>query len=193
MQITDGATLDLVKKAQNGDSDSMGLLIKQYGWIARSKSRKYFLSDGTDDDLIQEGMIGIMKAIMDFDYSKNTNLGSFVTMCVTSQIMDAVRTSSRDKHKLLNKAMSLDDVTEESSPEELSPIDVYLLNENSDIFYEKLNSLFRPEPLTVLKYYLDGYSYQEISDLLNIPTKKIDNILWSVKKKIKANKELFLK
>ena len=104
----DDKELDLVKKAQTGDSESMEALIARYMWIARSKARKYFLVSGSYDDLLQEGLMGIFKGIRDYDPEKNDNLSAFISMCVGSQIKDAIRSSSRAKHKLLNDAVSLD-------------------------------------------------------------------------------------
>lgn len=184
--------ITLVKQAQNGDNVSMEILMLRYKGLARSRARKYFLTDGTFDDLCQEGLIGVFKAVRDFDISKNDNFTSFASMCVSSQIMDAIRTSSRGKHKLLNDAVSLCDL-DENIPDSnnIDPINQYTMLENTEDFYEKLAKLVKPAQLSVLKYYLDGYAYTEISDKLNIPLKKIDNTLQSIRVKIKNNKELF--
>ena len=185
--------LDLVAKAQAGDLYAQEVLITRYAWIARSKARNYFLEGGSRDDLVQEGMIGIWKAIRDFDIKKNDNFIAFVNMCVASQIKDALRTHNRIKNKMLNEAVSLTAFDENISPEYVGdPIGNYIEQEGMDGFYEKLRALCSEQQMTVLKYYFEGYTYSEIASIMNLPTKKIDNVLLAVKKKIKQNKELFV-
>lgn len=188
----DDKELDLVKKAQVGDSESMEALIARYMWIARSKARKYFLVSGSYDDLLQEGLMGIFKGIRDYDPEKNDNLSAFISMCVGSQIKDAIRSSSRAKHKLLNDAVSLDGL-DNNLPSEFiyDPVHNYIEREGVESFYQKMSQLFKPEQLKILKYYFEGYTYTEISDLTGIPVKKVDNTLHQIKTKIKKNKELF--
>lgn len=185
--------LELVKKAQNGDIEAQEALLVRYAWIARSKARNYFLEGGTRDDLAQEGMLGIWKAIRDFDVNKNDNFVTFVNMCVGSQIKDALRTHNRNKHKPLNGAVSLTAVDDNIAPEYVSdPIGTYIEREGTESFYGKLNALFTEQQLTVLKYYFEGYTYSEIAALTGLSTKKVDNILLAIKTKIKKNKELFI-
>lgn len=185
--------LELVKKAQNGDIEAQEALLVRYAWIARSKARNYFLEGGTRDDLAQEGMLGIWKAIRDFDVNKNDNFVTFVNMCMGSQIKDALRTHNRNKHKPLNGAVSLTAVDDNIAPEYVSdPIGTYIEREGTESFYGKLNALFTEQQLTVLKYYFEGYTYSEIAALTGLPTKKVDNILLAIKTKIKKNKELFI-
>jgi len=183
---------DLILKAQKGDAESMEALIARYMWIARSKARKYFLMSGSYDDLLQEGLMGIFKAIRDFDPEKNDNLSAFINMCVDSQIKDAVRASSRAKHKYLNEAVGIE-VLDLNLPSEFvyDPVHNYIEREGVDHFYEKMKTLFKPAHITVLKYYLEGYTYSEISFLTGMTTKKVDNVLHQIKTKIKKNKELF--
>ncbi len=185
--------LELVRKAQSGDMAAQEALIIRYAWIARSKARNYFLEGGTRDDLAQEGMLGIWKAIRDFDEKKNDNFVTFVNMCVASQIKDALRMHNRNKHKPLNGALSLTVVDNNLSPEYVAdPIGSYIEKEGMESFYAKLNSICTAEQMSVLKYYFEGYSYSEIASLTGLGVKKVDNILLAIKKKIKKNKELFL-
>lgn len=185
--------LELVKKAQKGDSVSMEALICKYMWLARSKARKYFLVSGGYDDLLQEGLMGIFKAIRAYDDEKNESLTAFISMCVGSQMKDAIRASSRAKHKLLNDAVSLTALDDNVPPEYVvDPINNFIENEGVESFYVKLNKLFLPIQLDVLKYYMEGYTYLEISDMVDLSPKKVDNTLHSIKNKIKKNKEMFL-
>ena len=184
---------DLIMKAKSGDADCMEALISKYMWLARSKARKYFLVSGSYDDLLQEGLMGIFKAIRDFDPEKNDNLTAFVSMCIGSQIKDAIRRSSRAKNRPLNEAVALEGL-DNNLPSELvyDPVHNYIEREGVEHFYEKMASLFKPSQIEVLRYYLDGYTYSEIADLVSMPVKKVDNTLHSIKTKIKKNRELFV-
>ncbi len=183
---------DLILRAKSGDSECMEALISKYMWLARSKARKYFLVSGTYDDLLQEGLMGIFKAIRDFDPEKNDNLTAFVSMCIGSQIKDAIRRSSRAKNRPLNEAVTLEGL-DNNLPSELvyDPVHNYIEREGVEHFYEKMASLFKPAQLDVLRYYLDGYTYSEIAELVSMPVKKVDNTLHTIKTKIKKNRELF--
>lgn len=190
--MLDKQELELVLKAQKGDAGCMETLITRYMWLARSKARKYFLTSGGYDDLLQEGFMGIFKAIRDFDPSKNDSLTAFMSMCIGSQIKDAVRMSSRVKHRILSDAISIDKL-DQNLPAELiyDPIHNYIEREGVENFYRKMEDLFKPFQITVLRYYLEGYTYIEIAELTNVPVKKVDNTLHTVKSKIKKNRELF--
>lgn len=187
------ADIELVKRAQSGDLDAQEALITRYAWIARSKARNYFFENGSREDLAQEGMIGIWKAIREFDVNKNDNFIAFVNTCVASHIKDALRAYNRNKNKVLNEAVSLTAFDENISPEYVGdPIGNYIEKEGMEGFYEKLRSLCTEEQMTVLRYYFEGYTYSEIASIMNVSPKRIDNVLLAVKNKIKKNKELFL-
>lgn len=200
--MIDSTDLALVQKAQEGDALSMETLIGKYMWLARSKARKYFLISGGYDDLLQEGLMGIFKAIRCYDYDKNQSLKAFISMCISSQIKDAIRASTRIKHKVLNEAVSLtafDDDLPPNNPlqkslpfDHVDPIHNFIEREGEELFYSKLNKLFNAMQLDILKYYLEGYTYSEIAKLVNLTPKKIDNTLHSIKNKIKKNKDMFI-
>lgn len=185
--------LELVRKAQNGDLDAQEALISRYAWIARSKARNYFLEGGTQEDLAQEGLMGIWKAIRDFNFDINDNFTAFLNMCVASQIKDSLRTYNRIKYMVLNKAVSLTDL-DDSMPQEYvsDPVNTFIEKEGRELFYEKLESICTKQQLEVLKYYFEGYTYSEIAKITELPVKKVDNVLLAVKKKIKQNKEMFV-
>jgi len=192
LPIEDLDDITLVIKAQNGDNVSMEILLKRYQGLARSKSRKFFLTDGTNEDLYQEGLLGVFKAIQDFDSTKNDNFTGFVALCVSRKIIDAIRTSTREKHKMLNDAISIYALDDNfSNKYNDDPINKYTVFESTEEFYNKLDSLIKPIQLKILKLYLDGYSYNEIAEKMEMPVKKIDNSLNAVKIKIKKNKDIF--
>ena len=183
----------LARLAKNGDLEAQEILIRKYAWIARSKARKFFVEGGTYEDLAQEGMIGIWKAIRDYDNTKNDSFLCYINMCVSSEIRDAIRTQTRIKHKTLNEAVSLSDFDKNVAPEYITdPITNYLEKEGTESFYEKIETLCTEQQLEVLKYYFEGYTYNEIAKLTGLSHKKVDNVLAAVKSKIKKNKELFL-
>ena len=182
----------LVERAQAGDSVAMEALIKKYMWLARSIARKFFLNDGGYDDLLQEGLMGLFHAVRNFDAKKNDNLVGFMAMCIGSAIKDAVRSSSRVKNRILSEATTLEALDQNVPVEYVyDPVHNYIEREGADHFYEKMNELFKPFQLTVLRYYLEGYTYVEIAEMLDQPVKKIDNTLHQIKVKIRKNKDLF--
>lgn len=184
--------LELVQKAKAGDADSMEALISRYMWIARSKARKYFLASGSYDDLLQEGLMGVFKGIRDYDPEKNDSLSAFISMCVGNQIKDAVRSASRAKHRSLNDAVSLDGLDNNLPSEYVyDPVHNFIEREGVESFYRKMERLFKPEQILILRYYFEGYTYIEIAELTGIPVKKVDNTLHQIKTKIKKNEELF--
>ncbi len=190
--MAENLDIELIIKAQSGDSVAMEALISKYMWLARSKARKFFLANGGYDDLLQEGLMGIFKAIRDFDSTKNDNLTAFMSMCINSQIKDAIRASSRTKHRFLNDAVSIDNL-DNNLPSEFiyDPIHNFIEREGVDNFYEILATIIKEEHIRILKYYLEGYTYSEIANLTGMSTKKVDNTLHNIKNKIKKNRELF--
>lgn len=191
-QMTDS---ELVLLANDGDDYAMESLISRYKNFVRAKTRSYFLIGADRDDIIQEGMLGLFKAIRDFDADKNNSFKTFAELCITRQIITAVKTATRLKHTPLNNYVSFnkpvyEDDTEKTLLEilnnrlELDPEEIIINKEKLAETEEKIkNSLSRFEN-TVLNLYLSGKNYQEIAILLEKPAKSIDNALQRIKKKI---------
>ena len=170
-------------------------LLSKYKNFVRAKARSYFLIGAEKEDIVQEGMIGLYKAIRDFKSEKLSSFRAFAELCVTRQIITAVKTATRQKHIPLNSYISLNkpiyeeesdrtlmDVvtnTRESDPEEILINQEYFLD-----IEDKMNQVLSDLEWQVLISYLDGKSYQEISLELNRHAKSIDNALQRVKKKI---------
>jgi RNA polymerase sporulation-specific sigma factor len=185
----------LVEQVQNGNGECLDFLIQKYQRLVQLKARSYFLIGADKEDIIQEGMIGLFKAIRDFRRDKMTAFKSFAEHCIFRQIMTAIKTASRKKHAPLNSYISLDKpiYNEESSvtlmdvmPEDkLSNPELIVIKQESvsDIELKIAESLSRLEQ-RVLALYLDGHSYLEISEELNTSTKTIDNALQRAKKKL---------
>ena len=194
---SDNEEINLVLKAQKGDNVAMEAVISRYFWLVRSIVRKYFITNGTEDDLFQEGCLSIFKAVREYDPEKNDNFMAFVSMCIEGGIRDALRAATRNKHKLLNDAVSLTTFTDNSDgnvPTEYvyDPVHNYIEREGLENFYENVGKICSDLHVTILRYFLEGYTYSEIASMTGVNSKKVDNIMYTVKKKIKDNKEMFM-
>ena len=185
----------LAELSATGDKNATEYLLSRYKNTVRSKARMYFLVGADRDDIVQEGMIGLFKAIRDFDNTKQASFKSFAELCVRRQIITAIKTATRKKHIPLNSYISLskpvfddenDGFLADVLPEleEYSPEDMFIRKENAadvgKIIEESLSKLEKE----VLEMYLDGKSYQEIAKAMKRPPKSIDNALQRIKKKL---------
>lgn len=195
--VSDNEEINLILKAQKGDTVAMEAVISRYFWLVRSIVRKYFITNGNEDDLFQEGCLSIFKAVREYDPKKNENVVYFMSMCIESGVKDALRSATRNKHKLLSDAVSLTSFSENadgSVPSEYvyDPVHNYIEREGLDTFYENVSKICSELHVTVLRYFLEGYTYAEIASMTGINSKKVDNIMYTVKKKIKDNKNIFM-
>jgi len=185
----------VVEFARDGDNLALEFLIHKYRNFVRAKARSYFLIGADREDIIQEGMIGLYKAIRDFRADKLASFRAFAELCITRQIITAIKTATRQKHIPLNSYVSLNKpIYDEESDRTL--MDVIHGNKVSDpeelvisreefLDIEKRMSEFLSElEWKVLMYYLEGKSYQEIAEELNRHVKSIDNALQRVKRKL---------
>ena len=191
-QMTDG---ELVILAQSGDDMAMEELMGKYKNFVKSKSRAYFLIGADRDDIIQEGMLGLFKAIRDFKADKQVSFHSFAELCVTRQMITAVKTATRQKHTPLNNYISLnkpvyEDETERTLIDHLSlrhnsdPEVILIDNENFAITNEKIKNMLSKFEYEVLEKYINGQSYNEIAVIMDKHPKSIDNALQRIKKKV---------
>ncbi len=187
-----------VRAAQAGDPRAMNRLIDRYRPIIRMKASSYFLAGGDHEDLVQEGLIGLVKAVRDYRTDKDTSFRSFLELCVTRQIITAIKTAARKKHSPMNTYVSFsyskagsdettladilpgdpvsDPLTQVISRDELSSL--------VDALSGSLSSLERE----VLRLYLEGRSYEFIGDKLDRKPKAVDNALQRIKRKIVAHR-----
>jgi RNA polymerase sporulation-specific sigma factor len=192
---------ELVSYAKAGDSDATRKVLVRYRNFVRLKSNSYFLAGGDRDDLIQEGYIGLYKAIRDYEYGRNTSFRSFAELCVTRQIITAIKTASRQKHMPLNTYLSFSHSPSSSDYESRTLADIIPSGRHSDpvqqvISSEEVSSLtdcllrfLSPLESLVLKYYLEGNSYEAIAELIGHDTKTVDNALQRVKRKVTQHLE----
>jgi RNA polymerase sporulation-specific sigma factor len=191
----------VVELVHNGNSEALDYLITKYRNFVRAKARSYFLIGADREDIIQEGMIGLYKAIRDFKEDKLTSFKAFAELCITRQIITAIKTATRQKHIPLNSYVSLDKpIFDEESDRTLmdvisgakvmDPEELFINQEEFDDIEVKMGEILSDLERKVLVLYLDGKSYLEISEELNRHVKSIDNALQRVKRKLERYLEL---
>jgi RNA polymerase sporulation-specific sigma factor len=194
--------LQLVMRARNGDGTALDLLIKRYTGFVRLKASSYFLAGGDSEDLIQEGLIGLYKAVRDFRSDKETSFRSFAELCVTRQIITAIKTATRFKHTPLNTYVSFSHTPAGQEPDSECTLGDALPGPSVDdpsicvISTEELQSLvftlgtgLSQLESDALRLYLEGSSYEQMAEQLGCDTKTIDNALQRVKRKVLAHQQ----
>src|SRR5947199_888725 len=189
--------LQLVLRARNGDGGALDVLIRRYTGFVRLKASSYFLAGGDSEDLVQEGLIGLYKAVRDFRADKETSFRSFAELCVTRQIITAIKTATRFKHAPLNTYVSFSHTPAGQESDSECTLGDALPGPSVDdpsvcvISTEELQSLvftlgsgLSPLEADALRLYLEGSSYEEMAEDLGCDTKTIDNALQRVKRKI---------
>src|SRR6187455_880590 len=189
--------LQLVIKARNGDDRARDQLIQRYTGFVRMKASSYFIAGGEGEDLIQEGLVGLYKAVRDFRTDKETSFRSFAELCVTRQIITAIKTATRFKHAPLNTYVSFSHTPAGQESEGECTLGDALPGPGVDdpavcvISTQELQSLvfclgtgLSPLESDALRLYLEGSSYEEMAEELGCDTKTIDNALQRVKRKI---------
>ncbi|MFJ8460083.1 RNA polymerase sporulation sigma factor SigH [Lysinibacillus xylanilyticus] len=189
---------ELIEMVHQGNTDALDYLITKYRLLVRAKARSYFLIGADKEDIVQEGMIGLYKAIRDFKGDKLASFRAFAELCITRQIITAIKTATRQKHIPLNSYVSLDKpIFDEESDRTLmdvltgaimdDPEELMIHREEFGYLEEKMSEILSELELQVLALYLDGQSYHEISEKLNRHVKSIDNALQRVKRKLERH------
>jgi RNA polymerase sporulation-specific sigma factor len=194
--------LQLVLRARNGDGAAMDVLIRRYTGFVRLKASSYFLAGGDSEDLIQEGLIGLYKAVRDFRADKETSFRSFAELCVTRQIITAIKTATRFKHTPLNTYVSFSHTPAGQEADSECTLGDALPGPTVDepsvcvISTEELQSLvftlgtgLSKLESDALRLYLEGSSYEQMAEKLGCDTKTIDNALQRVKRKVLAHQQ----
>uniref|UniRef100_UPI00403EFD44 RNA polymerase sporulation sigma factor SigH n=1 Tax=Anoxybacillus sp. FSL W8-1294 TaxID=2954655 RepID=UPI00403EFD44 len=191
----------IVELVHQGDSEALDYLIHKYKNFVRAKARSYFLVGADREDIVQEGMIGLYKAIRDFKEDKQSSFKAFAELCITRQMITAIKMATRQKHIPLNCYVSLDKpIYEDDSARTLmdvlsgtkitNPEELIINREEFNHIEEKMTELLSDLERKVLLLYLEGRSYQEISEELNRHVKSIDNALQRVKRKLEKYVEI---
>lgn len=193
-----GSELALVRAAQRGDQNASSELVRKYRSLVRCKARSYFLVGGDREDVIQEGLIGLYKAIRDYDPGRQSSFRSFAELCVTRQMITAIKTATRRKHSPLNGYISLSRTmnTEEegerlltdilAAKEICDPAEIVISAWEGDNIKRGLSEALSMFEAQVLRYYMDGHSYQEIAERLGRHAKSVDNALQRIKRKVEV-------
>lgn len=179
---------DLIVRLRNGESGISDYLMEKYKGLVKQKARAMFLIGGDNDDLIQEGMIGLFKAVQDYQPEKEASFQTFARICIDRQIYNAIKCSNRQKHQPLNTYVSLSAKDDENTLDDIwaqSPETIVIDQENRRLLEEEIFRSLSSMEKKVLEYYLEGCSYVEISRLLDKSPKSIDNALQRIKTKIR--------
>lgn len=188
---------EIVRRARMGNAEAEDLIISKYKKFVKNKSKAYFLIGADKEDIVQEGMIGLFKAMRDFDQDKLYSFKAFAEMCITRQIITAIKSATRQKHIPLNSYVSLNKpVFEEdsertlidviSSEKDTNPEMIFIFKEELDYIETKVSDTLSKLEWKVLRQYLQGKSYFEIARDMKRSVKSIDNALQRVKRKLET-------
>ncbi len=190
----------LIALAKQGRPDAYDRIVKRYHGFVRLKASSYFLIGGDSDDLIQEGLVGLYKAVRDFRTDRESSFRNFAELCITRQIITAVKTSTRNKHTPLNEYVSFSQTPAASGgdsdptldellpgPKAHDPVNQVISTEELQSLVACLSSVLSELESSVLSLYLDGRSYETIAEHLECDTKTVDNALQRVKRKVGAH------
>ena len=195
--MTEQTDEQLIARIRKGDNEAERLLYERYKQLVRSRAHSYFLIGADHEDLVQEGMLGLYKAVCEYDEEKAASFKSFAELCVTRQILSAIKNATRKKHTPLNHYVSLNSSPVEANGEltlfdtmrslrVADPEDVVIGRENFDRMVLYLEKTLSPMERRVLSLYLDGYSYPQIAAHIQKPLKSVDNAMQRVKHKLEG-------
>lgn len=187
----------LVAQAKRGDAQAVDAIVTRYRGFVRLKASSYFLLGGDSEDLIQEGLVGLYKSIRDFRPDRESSFRNFAELCITRQIITAVKTATRNKHSPLNQYVSfsqspaaaggesettLDEIL--PGPSSFDPANQVIASEELSSLVSYLGNVLSELESRVLSLYLDGHSYEVVAERLGCDTKTVDNALQRVKRKV---------
>ena len=194
LQLEDGFLIALAKQ---GNPDAYDRLVRRYYGFVRLKASSYFLAGGDSDDLIQEGLVGLYKAIRDYRTDRESSFRNFAELCITRQIITAVKTATRNKHTPLNQYLSFSSSPSNSAaegeptldevipgPSVNDPVNQVISSEELQALVACLSTVLSELESRVLSLYLDGHSYEDVGKKLDCDTKTVDNALQRVKRKV---------
>lgn len=190
---------ELVRLAKDGDDEALIELLERYQRVAYAKARTYFVAGGDRDDVVQEGMIGLYKAICDYDPDQDASFRSFADLCVTRQILTAVKVANRRKHTPLNSYVPFDqpraqdtdrtvgEILADEHGDDIDPLGVLVAADELERLEHTVNQLLSELESDVLSLYVEGCSYQEIATELGRHVKSVDNAIQRVKRKLEEH------
>lgn len=189
----------LIRRLRDGESAIMDYIISKYKYLVIRAAKAIYLIGGENDDLIQEGMIGLFKAVRDFDTNQETSFYSFAELCISRQMYTAIKLSQRQKHIPLNSYVSLYDIKKSDYDDKQSPLieqleietnsnpeELFLDKERMQMLVEELNERLSDMERRVLHLHLQGEDYRSIAELLDKSPKSIDNALQRIRQKMRT-------
>jgi len=191
----------LIALAKQGDGTAYDRIVRRYYGFVRLKASSYFLAGGDGDDLIQEGLVGLYKAVRDYRSDRESSFRNFAELCITRQIITAVKTATRNKHTPLNQYVSFSTAPAASGedaptldemlpgPQVHDPVNQVISSEELRSLVACLSSALSELESRVLSLYLDGLSYEQVGERLGCDTKTVDNALQRVKRKVGSHLE----
>ena len=186
---------ELVCKAKLGDENAENELLELYKGLVVKLARSYFILGGEMEDIVQEGMIGLYKAIKGYDKKKNASFKTFATMCIKHQIQSAIKVANAKKNSPLSNSVSLQSFSENSDDDDflpanlifqVSPDEKIINKERYKNLLEEIRKMLSEKEMKVLRLYLKGETYKEIGKILKMPYKSIDNSLSRIKTKLRS-------
>lgn len=186
---------EIVKLASLGDKSALDYILDKYKGLVKVKARAYFIIGADKEDIIQEGMIGLYKSIRDYQESRETSFKVFAELCITRQMITAIKSATRQKHIPLNSYISLNKPVYDGESEKtyldtiaslksLNPEELFIGKESKSFIEKHINRTLTKLECKVLELYLQGKNYTEISSIVQKPEKSIDNALQRVKRKL---------
>lgn len=187
----------LIERLRSGETEITDYILEKYKPLVRKKTNAMYLIGGETEDLIQEGMIGLFKAIRDYSFEKEASFSTFAELCISRQLYSALEASNRKKHMPLNTYISFSNQEDEEgvnleqmvTEQNISPEQILIEQERKYEFFGKLEEKLSPMEKKVLYLYLEGSSYTQIAALLEKTPKSIDNTLQRIRGKVKMLKE----
>lgn len=189
----------LIRRLRDGETAIMDYIISKYKYLVIRAAKAIYLIGGENDDLIQEGMIGLFKAVRDFDTNQETSFYSFAELCISRQMYTAIKLSQRQKHMPLNTYVSLYDIKKSDFDDKQSPLieqleietnnnpeELFLDKERMQMLVEELNERLSDMERRVLHLHLQGEDYRSIAELLDQSPKSIDNALQRIRQKMRT-------
>ena len=194
---------ELINQIRNNDPQALNEIIERYKSLIEIRVSNYFINGAEKDDLMQEGRIGLFKAIMNYDSSKDASFNTFANLCIERQLINAVKNSNRQKHMPLNSYVSLTDNSYENSEGDVEsqlldvissndtedPLETVTKNEYYDNVKTTINKSLSNFEKEVLNRYIEGESYIQIAKSLNSPVKSVDNAIQRIRRKTAKNIE----
>ena len=189
---------ELISEIHNGNDIAIDVLISRYTPLVRRLARPYFLAGGDAEDLVQEGMIGLLKAIRSFNIELDVTFRTYASLCIKSGLMTALKNALRKKHSPLNEYISLEAPFFGSCPEQIGfyesvlgtvcdPVEHVIGNEALEELSQTLSGILSGFEAKILPLYLEGRSYQEISEITSKPQKSVDNAIQRIRRKLVAH------